>query len=67
LTVAALTTFAPSCCRSSVGYNDNELCLGAPALNPGWAEKYNQTAWDGLDNSDAEDEAEPRRARPNDI
>lgn len=25
--------------------NDNEPSLGAPALNPGWTETYDQTAW----------------------
>jgi hypothetical protein len=27
------------------GGNDNEPSLGAPALNLGWAEEYDQTAW----------------------
>lgn len=48
------------------GDNDDEPSLGAPALNPGWAEKYDQTAWgwSGRDDREAEDDAEPSLGAP---
>jgi hypothetical protein len=48
------------------GDNDNEPSLDAPALNPSWAEKYDQTAWGrgGHDDREAEDDAEPSLGAP---
>ena len=48
------------------GDNDDEPSLGVPALNPGWAEKYDQTAWgmDGRDDREAENDAEPSLGAP---
>jgi hypothetical protein len=48
------------------GDNDDEPSLGARALNPSWAEKYNQTAWatGGHDDREAEDDAEPSLGAP---
>lgn len=48
------------------GDNDNEPSLGAPALNPGWAEMYDQTAWGRLggDDREADNDAEPSLAAP---
>lgn len=48
------------------GDNDNEPSLGAPALNPGWAEKYDQTTWGrgGHDDREAGDDAEPSLGAP---
>jgi hypothetical protein len=48
------------------GDNDNEPSLGAPALNPGWAEKYDQTTWakGGRDDLETEDDAEPSLGAP---
>jgi hypothetical protein len=48
------------------GDNDDEPSLGAPALNPGWAEKYDQTtcAKGGRDDLETEDDAEPSLGAP---
>jgi hypothetical protein len=48
------------------GDNDNEPSLGAPALNLGWAEKYDHTGWGlgGLDDHEAEDDVEPSLGAP---
>ena len=48
------------------GDNDNEPSLGAPALNPGWTEKYDQTTWGrgGHDDREAGDDAEPSLGAP---
>ena len=48
------------------GDNDDEPSLGAPALNPGWTKKYDQTAWGmcGRDDREAEDDAEPSLGSP---
>ena len=45
---------------------DNEPSLGAPVLNPGWAEKCDQTAWGmgGRDDREAEDDDEPSLGAP---
>jgi hypothetical protein len=48
------------------GDNDDEPSFGAPAHNPGWAEKYDQTAWgrSGHDDREATDDAEPSLGAP---